>query len=79
MTKGTFTNSDLSNGVLTIVHGQNLTAPFQIFVAIFDGNNQQVFPDQVIGDANDVRIDLTSIQQATDDGEIIGTWGWILL
>lgn len=71
--RATFTNSDLSSGVLTITHNKNLSAPYSLLVAIFDNNYQQIIPDNVTGAGNTVAIDLTSY------GTISGTWGYIYI
>jgi hypothetical protein len=66
----TFTNADLTDGVLTITHNLDLDAPYPINALIFDNNSKQVLPDSVTGLANSVEIDLSSY------GTITGTWGY---
>ena len=71
--RGTFVNSDLVSGVLTITHNLNLSAPYPVFVVIFNNNGVQIAPDSVIGAANSVAIDLTT------QGSLSGTWGYVVL
>jgi hypothetical protein len=66
----TFTDADLTAGVLTITHNLDLDAPYPINALIFDNTNKQVLPDSVTGLANSVEIDLSSY------GTITGTWGY---
>lgn len=67
---GTFVNGDLVSGVLTVTHNWGLTAPYPVFVAIFDNTNKQVLPSQVTGATNSVQVDLSSF------GTLTGTWGY---
>ena len=77
--RGTFTNADLSNGVLTITHGLGLEDPYQVLIAVFDNNKQLVnFADEVHGYDNYATVDFTSIQAVNDGGAISGTWGWVI-
>ena len=71
--RGSFTNSDLSSGVLTIIHNGALAAPYTLKVVIFDNNNQEIVPDAVTGTANNVSVDLSSY------GTISGTWGYLVM
>jgi len=71
VTRGTFVDGDLSDGVLTITHSKALSAPYTIIVSIFDNNAKQVIPDEVTGLTNTTTIDLTSY------GTLSGTWGYI--
>jgi hypothetical protein len=66
----TFTDADLTAGVLTITHNLDLDAPYPINALIFDNNSKQVLPDSVTGLANSVEIDLSSY------GTLTGTWGY---
>jgi len=70
--RGTFINSDLAGGMLSITHSLNLSAPYSVFVAIFDSTNNQILPDAVIGFANSVNIDLSSF------GALSGTYGYLI-
>lgn len=69
-TSGTFTNGDLSAGILTITHSLSLSAPYSIIVVIFDNNGKQIIPDDVTGSTNSVAVDLNSY------GTLSGTWGY---
>ena len=69
--RGTFTNSDLTGGVLTITHDKGLGAPYSVLIQIFTNEGKIIIPDEVTGLANTVRVDLTSW------GAITGTWGYI--
>ncbi|MGA3164083.1 MAG: hypothetical protein ABSD77_07825 [Verrucomicrobiota bacterium] len=69
--RGTFTFSSLTNGVLTITHNLNLTAPFTVSATIFNNSYQQIRPDNVTGSANSVQVDITSYTNM-----MTGTWGW---
>ena len=71
--RGTFTNSDLSTGVLTIAHLKALSAPYTVSVTIFNNSGVQVIPDSVTGTTNNVAVDLTSY------GSLVGTWGYVVL
>lgn len=70
VTVGTFTNGDLSSGVLTLTHNKALSAPYAISVRIFDNNAKEIIPDTITGLTNTVTIDLTSY------GTLTGTWGY---
>jgi hypothetical protein len=70
---GTFVNSGLSAGVLTVTHSFALSAPFPVLVAIFDNTSKQIIPDQVTGLTNSAAIDLTSY------GTLSGTWGYLII
>jgi len=69
-TRGTFTDASLATGVLTITHNGALSAPYSMFVEIFDNNGKKIHPDEITGAANSVAIDLTSY------GTLSGTWGY---
>jgi hypothetical protein len=68
--RATFTNASLTAGVLTITHNLALSAPYSIWVVIFDNTYKQVYPDEITGATNTVAIDLTSF------GTLTGTWGY---
>ena len=68
----TFTNDDLTAGILTITHNQRLSVPYTINVGIFDNTHNQIIPDAVTGTANTCAIDLTSY------GTLTGTWGFVI-
>jgi len=67
-TQETFTNSDLSSGVLTITHNLNLDAPYGLYIEIINNNSFKVSPDQVTFSANSFQVDISS------SGTISGTW-----
>lgn len=67
---GTFTNANLTAGVLTIRHNLGLTSPHAILIAIFDNTNKQIIPDDITGATNTVAIDLSSY------GTLSGVWGY---
>jgi len=69
-TRGTFTNASLSTGVLTITHNGGLSAPYSVFLEIFNNSNIKIHPDNITGATNSVAIDLTSY------GTLSGTWGY---
>jgi hypothetical protein len=62
---------NLTAGVFTITHGQNLAPPYPVAVSIFDNNGRKVIPDSVVGSANSVAINLSSF------GSIPGTWAYV--
>jgi len=68
--RGYFDNTNLTAGVLTITHNKGLTAPYVVFVSIFNNSNQQIIPDLITGATNSVAVDLGSY------GAISGTWGY---
>lgn len=68
---GTFVNSDLVNGILTLTHNRNLSAPYAVQVVIFDNTGTQIIPDSVVGSANSFQVNLTSFIPLS------GTWGYI--
>lgn len=70
--RGTFTNSTLSSGVLTVAHALALSAPYMVNVVIFDNNSKQHIPGDVTGSANSVAIDLAA------EGALTGTWGYMI-
>jgi DNA-binding LacI/PurR family transcriptional regulator len=75
LTRATFTNANLTAGVLTITHTAGLSAPYTVMVTIFDNNNQQIIPDSITGATNTVAVDLSSYV-AAGGGSIPGTWGY---
>jgi len=70
LTRATFTNANLSSGILTITHSKGLSTPYTVMVVIFDNNNKQIIPDEITGATNTVAIDLSSY------GTLSGTWGY---
>jgi hypothetical protein len=66
---GTFTNSTLSAGILTITHNFNLSAPYPVNCVIFNNNNIQVYGD-VTGLQNSATVNLSNY------GSLTGTWGY---
>lgn len=68
--RGTFTNSNLSTGVLTITHNLGLSAPYVLTLEIHNNSSKRIYPDDITGSANSVAVDLTSY------GTISGTWGY---
>ena len=69
----TFTNSDLSVGVLTVTHGLN--KKYVCGVAIYDNNDEQVGPGYTITaiDADSLTVDLSGF------GTLTGTWTAVIL
>jgi len=68
---GSFTNSDLSSGKLTITH--NLGHKY-CSVTIIDNNDKVIIPDDVTySSTNSLEVDLTSY------GTITGTWRYVVL
>jgi phage-related tail fiber protein len=64
--RSTFTNSNLSSGILTLAH--NLGQQFSQ-VTVFDNSNKIIIPDDITAtDSNNCEIDLS------DFGTITGTW-----
>lgn len=62
----TFTNGDLSSGVLSVAHSMTVSG---IGVHIYDGDSKLIMPDEVeIIDTDNCTVDLTSY------GTITGTW-----
>lgn len=67
----TFTNSDLTAGVLTVTHALNSE---MCDVTIYDNANKQIVPDDITSvDANNISVDLSSY------GVIAGTWTVIVI
>ena len=63
---GTFTNSSLTTGVLTITHNLNNQAPI---IFVYDNNNRWIVPDEITATSvNAATVDLTSF------GTLTGTW-----
>ena len=75
LTRATFTNANLTAGVLTITHSAALSAPYTVMVTVFDNNYQQIIPDSITGATNTVAIVLSSYVTA-GGGSIAGTWGY---
>lgn len=73
VTRATFVNGDLTTGVLTVTHNKGLSAPYSVWVAVFNNNNIMIIPDTVTGATNSFTIDLTSF------GALTGTWGYAYL
>lgn len=71
--RGTFTNATLVAGKLTITHSKNLTAPYTLFIQIYDNTGKTILPDAITGSANSHEIDLTSY------GTLTGTYGYVYL
>lgn len=71
--RGTFDNTSLSTGVLTITHNKALSAPYPVSVTIFNNLGVQVTPDSVTGSTNSVAVDLTTLAPLT------GTWGYLVV
>ena len=69
--RGTFTDSDLTTGKLTITHSKNLSAPYSILILIFNDSGRQIMPDEITGTANAIEIDISSYSTIT------GTWGYV--
>ena len=69
-TRGTFTNANLSSGVLTITHNAGLSSPYVMDVTVYDNNLKKILPDDMTGATNSVAVDLSSY------GSISGTWGY---
>ena len=70
VTRATFTNADLSSGILTITHSDGLSAPYTLHLTVSDNNYKQIIPDEVTFGTNTITVDLTSY------GTISGTWGY---
>ena len=68
---GTFTNGNLSSGILTVTHNFALSAPYAINIIIFDNNGKEIIPDEITGATNSVAISLVSY------GVLTGTWGYV--
>ncbi|RJO64155.1 MAG: hypothetical protein C4540_04555 [Candidatus Omnitrophota bacterium] len=71
--RGTFTNTDLSSGKLTITHNKGLSAPYPLLIQFFDNNGKEVKPDIDTAGAN------AHIYDFSPWGAITGTWGYIYL
>lgn len=71
-TRGTFTDGDLTLGVLTLTHNEALSAPYTSSISIFDNTFKQIIPDEVTGSINDMAIDVSSFTALS------GTWGYLL-
>lgn len=62
----TFTNGDLSTGVLTVNHAMGRQ---YINISVYDNNDIQVTPDEITAtDTNNTAVDLSSF------GTLSGTW-----
>jgi len=65
----TFTNSDLSSGVLSVSHGLSSTI---CQVSVFDNSNNFILPDEItLIDANSLTIDLSSFSTISGDWNCI--------
>lgn len=63
---GTFTDSSLTTGALTITHNLNNQAPI---IFVYDNNNRWIVPDEITATSvNAATVDLTSF------GTLTGTW-----
>ncbi len=71
--RGTFTNTDLSSGKLTITHNKGLSAPYPLLIQFFDNNGKEVKPDIDTAGTN------AHIYDFSPWGAITGTWGYIYL
>lgn len=71
--RGTFTNTDLAAGILTITHNKGLSAPYPVSVSIFNNTAVQVATGTITGLTNTCTVDLSA------HGAIAGTWGYIVL
>ena len=69
--EGTFTNSDLTTGILSVAHGFSLSAPYSVDLVICNNNGERVFPSYTAS-ANTTRINLLPW------GTLTGTWGYII-
>lgn len=71
-TELTFTNSDLSTGVLTVTHNLGLASAYSVMVQVINNSGAVIIPDQInTFAANSFKVDLTSY------GTISGTWSCI--
>lgn len=62
----TFTNSDLSTGVLTVTHSLNQKV---VVIQVYDNNDKMIIPDEVtLSSTSALTVDLTSYSTLT------GTW-----
>lgn len=69
LTKDTFTNGDLSTGVLTVTHSLGLASGAEVVsVVVLDNSKNQIIPDEITCGANSFDVDLTSY------GTLSGTW-----
>lgn len=69
--RGTFTNGDLTAGVLTITHNGALASPYVLNVYVYNNSGALVFPDAVnTFTTNSCKVDLTSY------GTLTGTWSY---
>jgi len=71
--RGTFTNTDLATGILTITHNKALSAPYAVSVSVFNNSNVQVALGTVTGLTNTTTVDLSAF------GAFAGTWGYVLI
>ena len=73
LVRGTFINTNLVSGQLTVTHNLALSAPYTVICSVFDNTGNEIIPDAVIGSTNSVVIDISSY------GAITGTWGYLIL
>ncbi len=64
----TFTNADLSSGILTITHNLGLTTPYALDITVVDNNSIIIAPDEITSGENSFTVDLSAY------GTITGTW-----
>jgi len=69
---GTFVNSDLATGILTITHNFGLSAPYMAQVTIIRNNGKPYLPDYTCLE-NTITVDLLPL------GNISGIWGYIII
>jgi hypothetical protein len=69
---GTFTNTNLSSGTLTIAHNKGLVAPYSVILEIFKSNGERIRP-AITCYTNSVVVQLTPW------GTWSGTGGYILI
>lgn len=71
--RGTFTNTSLSSGILTITHSFGLVGNFACNLTLLDNNDEEILPDLATYTANTIIVDLSSF------GVLAGTWKYILI
>lgn len=67
---GTFTNGDLTTGILTITHDKGLSDPFIFSADFFDNNGDEVYPDSGTPLTN------TKTYSLLNFGTLTGTWNY---
>jgi hypothetical protein len=66
--RNTFTNANLTNGILTVTHGLNLSS---VGYFIWDNTSKQIYPDDItLIDSNNLLVNLTSFSNPS----LSGTW-----